>query len=288
MGTNHHHGQCYIEIRRVGDQSHGDALVQCPRFLCTQEEGCKEADDEHDGAQKSEDVHGLLAKCSEEPQRHQVEIAVDKTVPAHELRLAVLALLVVYGLLANLVETSILGQIGDEAVHLAEHLDILDDLTAIGFQATVEVVQVLDAADLARSGVEELCGDGLRQGVTLAAVLLVATDKVVLLVDNHVVQARYLVGRVLQVCVHRDDNVAYSLLETTEQGRALAVVAAKLDALHVLRLLGKFCDDVPRAVGRTIVDEDDFIRKLVLRHHALYPRKEFGDRLVFVIKRYYY
>ena len=106
-------------------------------------------------------------------------------------------------------------------------------------------MQVLDATDLAGGGVEELGGDGLRQGVTLAAVLLVAADKVVLLVHNHVVQFRNLVGRVLQVSIHRDDDIALSLFETTEQGWALAVVAAKLDALHVLRLGGKFGNDFP-------------------------------------------
>ena len=179
-------------------------------------------------------MHGLLAECAQEPQRHQVQITIDETVPAHELRLAELSGLMVYGLFANLIKAGILGQIGNEAVHLAKYLDILDHLIAIGLQTAVEVVQILDAADLAGRGIEELRGDGLRQRVTLTAVLLVAAHQVVFLVHNHVVQLRNLVGRVLQVGIHRDDDVALSLLETAVEGRALAVVTTELDALYVL------------------------------------------------------
>ena len=67
----------------------------------------------------------------------------------------------VYHFLANLAETGVLGQIGNEAVHLAKHFDVFDNLSTIGLQATVEVVQVLDAAHLTGCGIEELCGDGL-------------------------------------------------------------------------------------------------------------------------------
>ena len=85
-------------------------------------------------------MHGLLAESAKEPKGHQVEIAIDETVPTHELRLAILALLVVHHFLADLVESGIFSQIGDEAVHLAEHFDILHHLFAISFQTAVEVV----------------------------------------------------------------------------------------------------------------------------------------------------
>ena len=128
----------------------------------------------------------LLAKLAEEPQRHEVEVAVHEAVEA-KLRLAVLASLVVHNLLANLVEASVLGEIRDVAVHLAIDLNVLDDVLAIGFQAAVEVVEVLDAAHLACRGVEELGGNGFRERVALPAVHLIAAHQIVSVLCNHTV-----------------------------------------------------------------------------------------------------
>ena len=117
-------------------------------------------------------MHGLLAKGTQEPQRQQVKIAIDEAVQSHELRLAVLAGLMVYHLLANLVEARILCQIGNVTMHLAIHLDVLHHISAVGFQSAVEVVQVLDATHLAGRRVEKFRGKGLRYGVV--AFLLIA------------------------------------------------------------------------------------------------------------------
>ena len=88
----------------------------------------------------TEHVHRLLAKRREEPEGQQVEIAVDKTVQAHELRRAILTGLMLHHLLTDLVETGILGQIRDIAMHLTIDLDILHHRLTIGLQAAVEVV----------------------------------------------------------------------------------------------------------------------------------------------------
>ena len=72
-------------------------------------------------------MHRLLAEVGKEPQGEQVQIAVEETVKA-KLGFAILAGLVVYHLLANLVKAGVLGQVGNIAVHLAIDLDILDHL----------------------------------------------------------------------------------------------------------------------------------------------------------------
>ena len=91
------------------------------------------------------------------------------------------------GLFAYLAEACVLGQVGDVAVHLAIHLDVLHHIAAISFQAAVEVVQVVYAAHLACRGVEQLGRYGLRKGVALLAVLLVARHQVVSLAWYHAV-----------------------------------------------------------------------------------------------------
>ena len=48
-------------------------------------------------------------------------------------------------LLTDALESGILGQVGDIAVHLAIHLDVLHHLATVGFQSTIEVVQIMYA-----------------------------------------------------------------------------------------------------------------------------------------------
>ena len=112
-----------------------------------------EADKEHQAAQQPEEVHRLDAKLGLEPERQQVEITIHKAVEA-KLGGAVLAGLMMDHLLADACKAGILGQIGHIAVHIAVHLDMLDHIEAIGLQAAVEIMQVVDAAHPSCRGVE--------------------------------------------------------------------------------------------------------------------------------------
>ena len=47
-----------------------------------------------------------------------------------------------YDFLANLLETGILCQVGDIAMHFAVHFYVFYNIFAIGFQAAIEIVQV--------------------------------------------------------------------------------------------------------------------------------------------------
>ena len=256
-------------------------MSQCPQLVDTDPCCCQEADEEHDGAQEAEYVHGLTTEGAQEPQCQQVEIAVYEAVQTHELRLPVLPCLVVYHLLTDLVEARILGQIGDEAVHLAIYLDILHHVATISLQSAVEVVQVLDPAHLPCRGVEQLRGDGFRQRVV--AFLLVTRNEVVAAVHDHVVQLGNLIGRILQVGIHRDHHITLSSLEAAVEGRTLSVVPAELDAFHVRVLLAQLVDHCPRVICGAVVHEDHLERIAVLFHHTFYPRIQLGNRLVFII-----
>ena len=89
---------------------------------------------EHQAAYQSEEVHRLLAELVEEPDRHQVEVTVHKTTHA-ELRHSELALAVLDDFFTNLGESGVLGQIRYVPVHLAEDLDVLHHLLAVGFES---------------------------------------------------------------------------------------------------------------------------------------------------------
>ena len=88
----------------------------------------------------------------------------------------------------------------------------------------------LDAGDLAGRPVIQFRRKVLRKLVVLA-VLFPAGDHVIALFDDHPVEFRNFVGRVLQVRVHGDDDIALSGRETLVQGGGLAIVAAEGDAV---------------------------------------------------------
>ena len=171
-------------------------------------------------------------------------------------------------------------------MHLTIDFDALDDIATVAFKATVEIVEVVDSADLTGRSVKELGGYGLREGVV--TLLLITADEVVAVLDNHPIEFGDFIGRILKVGIHRDDHVALGTAETAEEGGALAVVAAELDALHLGGIVGvKLFDDLPRLVGAAIIHKNDFVSESVLVHHALNPSIQFGQRFGFVIKRYY-
>ena len=204
-----------------------------------------ETDDEHQRADEAKDVHGFHAECADKPETHQIQVSIHETVQTHELALAVLTCLMMHRFLTNLAEACILGKVGDEAVHLAIHFDVLHHVLSVCLQSAVEVVQVVNAAHHTCCRIEELRGDGFRQRVTFSSVHLESTHKVVSIFLDHPVQFRDLVWAVLQVCIHRDDHITFCTLETMKQGRALAVIPSELDAMHLRKLLAQFLNHVP-------------------------------------------
>ena len=106
--------------------------------------------------------------------------------------------------------------------------------------------------------------------------------EVVALLCYHAVKLRYLVGGVLQVGVHCDDDFAPGRLESAVECGALAVVAPEADAAY--RGIGRreAAYHVPRAVAAAVVDEDGFVPETVCGHYPVYPCGELRKRFAFV------
>ncbi len=68
---------------------------------------------------------------------------------------------------AYLGKACILGKIWDVTMHLTIYLDVLDYVAAISLQSAVEVMQIVYAAYLAGSSIEEFGRDGLAQRISL-------------------------------------------------------------------------------------------------------------------------
>ena len=183
--------------------------------------------------------------------------------------------------LTDLAKSGNLGQIGNIAVHVAIDLDVLDHIAAIGLQAAVEVVQVVDTAHTPGCGVEQLGGQRLGQWVI--AFLFPATHQVIALLSDHAIQFGNLVGAVLQVGIHGDDHIALGAHESRVQCRRFAIVAAKAHPLDSGVLGMQLFDHLPRAVGAAVIDHEHLIGVAMLLHHTFDPCRQLGQRLSLII-----
>lgn len=107
-----------------------------------------------------------------------------------------------------------------------------------------------------------------------------AEDDVGLAVDDGTDQPGKLGGVVLEVGVLHGDDVAGSLGESRAEGRSLAPVFG-VEKLPENRVPEPLLEGLPRAVGGTIVDEDDFPERK--RGHGPDPLDDDGERFLFVV-----
>lgn len=224
LGAEYHGGEGYVEVGRVGDERIGVAVVHVVELDGAYGYDGYKSDEEHQRAEKPEEVHRLGTELACEPERGEVKVAVDEAVKSEFAR-AVFACLMVDYLLAYASEAGIFGEIRDVTMHVAVDLDVLDDLIAVGFESAVEVVEVLDAADTACRGIEQLGGYGLGEGVV--TFLLPSADEVVAVLGDHAVEFRDLVRRVLKIGIHGDDHTSAGTGEACVERRGFAVVAAE-------------------------------------------------------------
>ena len=146
------------------------------------------------------------------------------------------------------------GEHGRKAVQLAVDPNGVGDFAPIGFESAIEIVK-LHAGHGAHSPVEELARGGFAPGIL--AILLPARDEIVSLVQGFQ-HAGNLVRIVLQVTVHRDDGVAARQREPVRKRLGFAEVAAMLNGDDMRIDRAQTRDLSPGAVGRAVVDEEDF------------------------------
>jgi len=94
-----------------------------------------------------------------------------------------------------------------------------------------------------------------------------------------------LVGIVLEIAVHGEDEVALGVVEAGGKGGGLAEVAAELDDENAAVDGGDLFKQAVGPVAGTIVDEDQFEGFADLFHHGLETVVEGGDVFFFVMER---
>src|SRR5580658_4047855 len=148
------------------------------------------------------------------------------------------------------------GKSGDEAVQLSVQIDVLEHLGAIRLKSSAEVAQ-LDAGSLGHEPVGNARGDSPGESV-VRALPAPAAGNVVPLID-FAQQRGDVFGGMLKVAIHGDDDVALGFVKAGRKGRCLAEVAAQPDDLQMSIGLHQIGQQLEAAVGRGVVDKQDFI-----------------------------
>ena len=190
--------------------------------------------------------------------------------------LAVLAFLVMDGLLSNLCKSGILCKVRDVTVHLTVYLYILYNLFAVCLEAAVHVVQ-MDTGNLACGPVVYFRWYVFAE-LSVVTLFLPARYQVKAVLADHTYHLGNLFGAVLKVGVHGNHDITLSHIESAEQGRGLAVVAAELYALYDFGVIGlESFNDFPGVIGAAVIHKDYLITEVVLFHYAANPCKEFRN-----------
>ena len=138
-------------------------------------------------------------------------------------------------------------------MHLAVKLHVFQNLAAVGFERASVIVQ-LDAADLRDQSVGQPRRQRARQE-RVFAVFAPAGNYVVTFIEFR--QQPFDVRRiVLQIGVHRYQNVATRRVNSRGHRRRLAVVAAKSDDAHPSILRRELLQQFETAIRAAVVDID--------------------------------
>ena len=99
-------------------------------------------------------------------------------------------------------------------------------------------------------------------------------------------QPRNFFGRVLQVGIEGDDDIALALFETGHDRRVLAVVAVKDDGHHRAAFAGRgVFQDLCGVVAAAVVDQYDFVGMVQLLAGCFGATKQLRQAVLFVVDR---
>src|SRR5262249_34284557 len=121
------------------------------------------------------------------------------------------------------------GERWNEAMQLAVELNFAQNLAAIGFEGSAEVVEL----DAAKFGHQPICcaARNLAHEPVVAAGIAPAADEVVAFFDFFE-EFWNLFGIMLQIAVHRNDDFTAREIETGFERGCLAKVTAEADEIH--------------------------------------------------------
>jgi hypothetical protein len=289
----------YLQLSQEADSHHLDSCknenpcddeeraVNCHDVLAgdkfQNEEPCRHAEsgDHAEGTNCSKEVQRAGHVAEQEADRQQIEEHSEGAGDA-VMTLSVLAGRIGDGDLAD--AGSIPGgERGDEAVHLAVERNVLDDFTAVRLEGRTEVVDI-DATERRHEQVRGAGGDAAQEEV-VSTLCAPAADNVVSLFQLCEEVGDFL-RVVLEVTVHRQDEVSLSVIESGCKSGSLAEVAPEFYDEDTTVYCSDLLEEPVGSVTRAVVDKYQLEGVTDLLHHGLEAVIESGYVLFFVMEGY--
>jgi hypothetical protein len=246
-------------------------------------EPCRHAEsgDHAEGTDCSKEVQGTGHVAKQEADRQQIE---EHSEGAGD---AVMTLTVLAGWIrdGDLADAGSIpgGERGDEAVHLAVEGNVLDNFTAIRLEGRAEVVDI-DATERRHEHIRGARGDAAQEEV-VSTLCAPAADDIVSLF-----QLREEVGDllrvVLEVTVHRQDEVSLGVIEAGCKSGGLTEVATELYDEYTAVYCRDLLEEPVGSVAGAVVDKYQLEGVTDLLHHGLEAVIESGYVLFFVMEGY--
>ena len=98
-------------------------------------------------------------------------------------------------------------------------------------------------------------------------------------------EVRNLVRIVLQIAVHRQDEIARRMIESSRQRRRLSEIAAQLYHQHTAVHRGNLFQQLVSLVARAVIDQHQLKAFAHLFHHLFQTRVQNGYIVFFIVER---
>jgi len=247
------------------------------------EEPCRHAESSHhaEGTDCSKEVQRAGHVAKQEADCQQIEEHSEGARDA-VMTLTVFACRIGDGNLAD--AGSIPGGEGrDEAVHLAVEGNVLDDFTAVRLKGRAEVVDI-DATECRHEQISGARWDAAQEKV-VSTLCAPAADYVVALFQL-CQEVGNLLGVVLEVTVHRQDEVSLSVIEACGKGGGLTEVAPELYDEDTTVYCSNLLEEPVGSIAGAVVDKYQLEGVTDLLHYSLEAVIEGGYVLFFVMEGY--
>src|SRR5215469_15367688 len=170
----------------------------------------------------------------------------------------------------------------DEPVQFSVERHLLDDFATISLEGSAKVVDI-HAAQFRHQPVRDARRNAPQPKV-VDAVLAPAADDVVALAD--LLNEHRNIGRImLEVAIHGDDVFAAGVVESSGEAGGLSKITAEFHDGHPAVDSCDLAQQLERAIGRTVVHQDDLEALAVRFHDGFKAVIEVGDILLLVMQR---
>lgn len=233
---------------------------------------------EADHAAQSEKIHRLERVFVQKLYRNQIEDHLEDPLQTI-LRMPGRPRKMIDRLLADF-RTVPLRINGQEPVHLSVEAHPFDHFGPVSFERTPEVVQ-LHAGNGRDKAVGQNAGQVALQRIVFAVLAPAGTNIVALF--NPGQQLRQIRRIVLQIAIHRNNDIARSKIETGHHGGGLSEIAPEMHDLDMIVLRRDLVEQSRAAVLAAIIDQNQFPRAAKSRADRGNFFDQRADGLLFVV-----